>query len=1390
MTWFLWTRRVAVLALLTGVVAAPSAFLGHPWQPAHPLGPVSLGLYLDVTSALLLAFVGLLVWVVTTYSLTNLRGRAGLAPAGRALLAALLGLMVMVSSASLVTVALGWTVSGLAVSLVVARTGTGAAPTAARTMRRHLVTGDLALWAAVVVGLTWLPSLDRARLGEVTGGEHVGVVGVVAALMVVACVTRSGLFPSHRWLAETAEAPSPVSALLHAGVVNGAGVLGVLAWPLFRASPPVLLGLLVLGAASVVIGAWAGRVRSDVKGRLACSTTSQMGYMCVQLGLGLPAMALMHLLGHGAYKSWMFLRAGGAIARNRDQPPVGRKPGRPHAPRVAAVAAAVVAALVGAAAARELVTTVGWVALVPVTLVVLSAAVAAHAAARLPRATAAQRVVVMVVAGIVAGLYGWVLVGWEEVLSPTLPRDAVWGPTSATALVAGVALAGVAVVVGARSLTRAPDSPLAIRLLPTALTPVRGRRRTASLPRCAGASGPGAPVRGPVARTAVLTAAATVGTAWPLRNMVAANPLARLESMPFDDAVETATKAHSLAGTAPVRGRAPLRYYLDLFDSGRIAAEHLQAALDEAAGTSADGVATGVGAPREAAGEVSASQLVSLTRSLVDEGTGFDTALDTGSVMRFCAALPPEVSRQVTDLVDAHASLWAQRAWPTTGSDAPGPAVQDGRDGRDTVGPWDRWRRGAGQSGYDAATGIRGAADWARTLPADPADAIEHLACRVELPADLLLGYLVATLASAPGWAAHAAWRSRRSGDLAPLLQLAALRMAHDVLFSGAVAPGQPRPELSLSSPDPAPVPEAELTAGTKNTAPMWQRALEIGVEEWLLTAVLGSGPAANPAANPAAKPAVNPAVDQPPSGTRADRPDTPSATRPAVTAGRPASQSLWCIDVRSERVRRHLEEGGEHRTYGYAGFFGAAVRYLDTDGVAHDQCPALIEPSFTARRQPTPLRFRQVLHRTATAVSATPLGALVVAEGGGILAALSSTSALLAPATARRFVRGWIGDPRADRAPLVTDLSVSEKVALAAAALRNTGLTENFAPLIVVCGHGSTTENNAYGTAYDCGACGGNDGRVNARLLVEALNDAQVRAQLAQQGLRLPPDTVAVAALHDTSTDEITLARPGDHPGLEAALAAAGRQAAIERGRLLPVSGRSGATASRPVGSRAADWSEPTPEWGLAGNAAIVFGPRELTAGTDLGSRVFLHGYDRHGDRDGSVIEQLLTAPLVVAQWINAQYYFSAVDPDTFGAGDKTTHNVVGDVGVLTGAHGDLRTGLPWQSLFRQPPGTGPLSQSLAHEPVRLLAVVDGDPDQIVGIVRRHETLTQLVGNEWIRLVCLHEGRAVTLRPDLTWRPWRAPAQTPVTPVPISVPARPGSSADPRLSERPTRLS
>ena len=131
---------------------------------------------------------------------------------------------------------------------------------------------------------------------------------------------------------------------------------------------------------------------------------------------------------------------------------------------------------------------------------------------------------------------------------------------------------------------------------------------------------------------------------------------------------------------------------------------------------------------------------------------------------------------------------------------------------------------------------------------------------------------------------------------------------------------------------------------------------------------------------------------------------------------------------------------------------------------------------------------------------------------------------------------------------------------------------------------------------------------------------------------------------------------------------------------------------AARHVAGRSLDWAQVYPEWGLAGNAAFVVAPREVTRGIDLQRRTFLHSYEADVDPDGSALETILTAPLVVAQWINCQYYFSTVAPEVFGAGTKTIHNVVGTAGVIAGHEGDLRLGLPWQSV-----ATG---QQLVHEP------------------------------------------------------------------------------------------
>lgn len=1337
MYFFWFCRLLALAAAVAGVIAAPFAFGGDPWSWAWRPGDIALGVHLDLISSVLVAFVGVLSWVVLTYSLTNLRGRAGLGRLGATFAVVLVGLLATVSGASLVVVAAGWTISGLAVASLVGRVGTPQATAAAALTRRTLLIGDACLWAGVVAGLMLLPSLDRARLGEIGPGWETTLVGM---LLVGACIARSALVPAHRWLPETAEAPSPVSALLHAGVVNGAGVLVLVCWPLFSAAPVVLAVLVVVGAASVALGALAVRIRADDKGRLACSTTSQMGYMCVQLGLGLPAVALMHLVGHGSYKAWLFLRAGGAVGRARSL--VVPTSQASWARTGSALLAAGVAAIIALPAAMILIGTVGITVLVPVLIGVFAAGLAGYAVSGLDRVERTQAWSGAGFAGVLAGGYVWALLGVEKVFERSLGSEPVWGLVVGSVLVAFVVVVGVGVALGVRTLEADPDGSLMVWLLPTALAP-SGRRPAGSrvrVPERSPGSGPPDPLPIDEATmiSAVEAAAAVAGPAWPLRNMVAANPLARLEGMAFDDAVQVAQRAYG------VSGRASLHYYLDLHTTGRITEAHLQASLAEQTTRLRSWAVNDF---TEATQDL--ADVHRMSAELREVGWGGSM----GAGRRYCDAVSGRAGR-LRSTVDEHAALWTQRAWASTSA----LLTAEQGVGPEPAGPWQRWRSAASRPAYDRAVGIRGAAAAVRELPLDPAAALSVLATWMELPAERLVGYLAATFASAPGWTGHAAWRARRAQDPTPLVELAALRMAHDVVFSAVVSgrwPAEPLDVIGLaveqgSASDSGQDPTARLTR-------VWQRALEIGVEDWLLSDL-------NDVASSS----------------------TSIPVRHVSQPNRPISQSIWCIDVRSERVRRHLEALGHHETYGFAGFFGAAVEHRDADGIGHECCPALIEPSFTAWEAGDALTVGQVWHRTVTAVSAHPLGALAIAESGGLLSATSSITAELDPRVVRGLNRWWIEDaptriagqdasPRLpvtarSRPRLHSAIGVRARADMAAAALGTIGLTGGFARFLLVCAHGASIENNAFASAYDCGACGGNSGLANAVLLVDALNDPQVRAVLAEQGITLPRDTVAVAAIHDTTTDQVQLL-PGEDldadtlvsmDTVRADLRLAGQGAARDRHATLP---DPSAHVERGLARRAADWSEPTPEWGLAGNAAIVFGPRSLTQGKDLFGRVFLHSYDRDTDPEGAVLEQLLNAPLVVAQWINAQYYFSAVEPEIFGAGDKTTHNVVGDVGVLQGAHGDLRSGLPWQALFRYQPGSSEDITSLAHEPVRLLAVVAADPALVVDIITRHEVLRRLVGNQWISLICVDRGRTIKLGADLAWQPWQQTSSTnPVT--------------------------
>lgn len=461
------------------------------------------------------------------------------------------------------------------------------------------------------------------------------------------------------------------------------------------------------------------------------------------------------------------------------------------------------------------------------------------------------------------------------------------------------------------------------------------------------------------------------------------------------------------------------------------------------------------------------------------------------------------------------------------------------------------------------------------------------------------------------------------------------------------------------------------------------------------------------------------------------------------LTAGsapeRPAVQAAFCIDVRSEVFRRALETVDTGiETKGFAGFFGIGTSHRPAaSDLPEHRLPVLLPAGqFTCEAVPD---SREKTDRFKARA--------VRAFGRFRQAAVSSFAFIeaMGPVYAGKLVGDsfrWLGRRRESCQPVSAHaLPLEDRVRMAGGVLKAMALTDNFARIVLVAGHGATSANNPFLSALQCGACGGHAGDVNARLLAALLNDEEVREGLKADGILIPDDTLFIAGLHDTTTDALDLfladcdtsAHAADLARLKDWLRIAGRLARSERAKRLPRG------AEGLLEGRSRDWAETRPEWGLAGCTAFIAGPRSLTLGQSLEGRAFLHDYVWQRDEGFGVLELILTAPVVVASWINLQYFGSSVAPDLFGSGNKLLHNVVGGIGVLEGNGGALRTGLPLQSVHD--------GRKLVHEPMRLSVYVAAPAPAVLDIVGRHSGLRQLLDNGWIRLFCISEDGGPTLR-------------------------------------------
>lgn len=792
----------------------------------------------------------------------------------------------------------------------------------------------------------------------------------------------------------------------------------------------------------------------------------------------------------------------------------------------------------------------------------------------------------------------------------------------------------------------------------------------------------------------------TIAPTWPLDRMIAVNPYWGRIGQSFD------TAGSALAKIAGSPLSPPSAFHRDAWQRGEITRQHLE----------------------QAACETGSSLTVErLVEAL--EGDGY-------------RPVPPPL---LGDTLDSQRDLRHEPAWcdTITHQVAQFCAAYFDREQAD-------WRPDQAQGLYvswrsalvrDHSISLLMKAPWvaakARELADHPELQVEQALAQLGVTARHWPNYLQAVIMRVSGWAAWCAyrrWQARLAGgDDHTMVDLLAIRLSWECLLDDGE-----RQQESVWSRWQAEwlrhfEADDELALQKRS---IWQRAAEISYQSGLVRKLTAA---------PAGEAAVTPQV-----------------------------QAAFCIDVRSEVFRRHLEaQSSGIQTLGFAGFFGLPISYTPLGTAAsRPQLPGLLAPALaitdSAGDSATDSRIVRERERSLRGMfgwrtfQSVPLSAFTLVETLG-LGYLGKLVQRTLPGTAPMTSDNTCGLSRSGASALRPMLDrqasggIAGQAALASQVLTAMGLTGSFARLVLLVGHGSQTRNNPHRAGLDCGACCGQTGEVNARALAGLLNDPAVRQQVRETGIDIPDSTCFLAGLHNTTTDEVRLYDlervPASHTEevneVVARLAAAGRAARRERAPALGLQALQDneAALSLAVQQRANDWAQTRPEWGLANNAVFVATPRARTRGVDLEGRSFLHDYDSSRDPDGALLEQIMTAPMVVAHWINMQYYASTVDNRRYGSGNKTLHNVVGGrLGVFEGNGGDLRIGLPMQSVHD--------GERWRHTPLRLTVVIEAPRQAIEKVIARHATVRHLVENRWLYLMRL-DGDSVEWLRDGTWQVW-----------------------------------
>ncbi len=485
-------------------------------------------------------------------------------------------------------------------------------------------------------------------------------------------------------------------------------------------------------------------------------------------------------------------------------------------------------------------------------------------------------------------------------------------------------------------------------------------------------------------------------------------------------------------------------------------------------------------------------------------------------------------------------------------------------------------------------------------------------------------------------------------------------------------------------------------------------------------------------------------------------------------TGSRPDAQLVFCLDTRSEVLRRALEKTGNYETFGSAGSFVLPMNYRDPEsGLVNKSSPAMAPSKYMVHEEPMLQQeenvedykkegkrigvYKYFLKRMKNILPS----AFGYVEAAGLYYGIFMLLRIFKPNVAQRYMlhhrKGEEGiyEPHisAIDQDSLEEIPLEEKVALVKGAFDSCGW-RTFAPLVVFTGHASHSANNPYASSLDCGACAGNPGKRNARTLARLANSKEVQKVLREkQGIDIPEDTLFIAAEHITSSDNVELFDahvPDTHQSILQQLK---KDLEEVKNKMTKERLNEPKKAVEIAKTKSNSWSEARPEWGLSGHAGYIIGPRSLSEKEEF-SDCFMSSYDWQIDENGAILEGIMTGPLLVCQWISNHYYFSTVDNNVFGGGSKISTNITGKYGVVQGNGSDLKIGLPLQSLMST-------DEKVFHRPIRLSTLVQAPRSFVGRILAENEKLKTLLDNEWIHLFVMdpeNNNKIEPYQPEVTW--------------------------------------